>query len=187
MANEKVKIIQVEINPMGDEPINPKYGNRGLRIPEIRFKDFGFTVPHEEVKPDLPFTWEVPFFLIGKEGYIESIRFSENGFVPPVEPGDNKKGNEIVEMLTYCLVKISRVPDAAVDVEEFRILYAQPTLTGEKLSTAMAVVAALKDAFVHRNKVRIYFEKARYELHFGRVHIQSDEYKAIKAVELVAR
>jgi hypothetical protein len=118
---------------------------------------------------------------IVREGYIERISFNEFGYVADPHSGRAEVGNNQLKLQTYCLVELSAKANAEADLTEFRILYTN--VTGEKLAASMAVVAALKDAFLHRAKVRVYAEARLISI--GAMLPPSDIYLALQAVELL--
>jgi len=120
---------------------------------------------------------------IEKEGFVDLLRVNELGYSPEVPQDEFAYGNRILELRTYCLVRISSKVDASHAVEEFRILYADHK--GEQLATSMAVLAALKDAFVHRKKVRVHGEVSQLEIHVMVRVFKSAIYYALQSVDLI--
>jgi hypothetical protein len=120
---------------------------------------------------------------ITKEGFVDLLSLNEYGYVPDPQAGREGVGNNLLKLETYCLVQISKSSSGSVEVMEFRILYSNPT--GEKLATSMSVVAALKDAFIHRVKVRVHAEARQLNAGIGGLPMKSDIFFALQAVELL--
>jgi hypothetical protein len=123
---------------------------------------------------------------IQKEGFIDLLRFDMAGFCPKLTQDEYYLGNQALELKTYCLARISSKVDASTAVVDFRILYSDAK--GEKLATYMALVAALKDAFNHRNKIRVHGEASEIFLGIGMdqgERLKSDIYFALKSIELI--
>ena len=87
------------------------------------------------------------------EGYVSRFRVDDFPFRPShvVDIAMSQ-----VEYKTFLLVTISIRPDAEQSPREFRLIH--DDRSGEKLATAMALVATVKDAFIHNKKVRVYGE-----------------------------
>ena len=154
-------------------------------------------LPEEFLRPEV---WETPDFDIGliplgfpglqvgdkvdRDGFIELLRIDELGYSPDVPPGASALANRVLEHQTYCLVQLSDQNTAASNLEEFRILYAE--LSGEKLATSMAVVAALKGAFLGRKKVRVHAELSQLEVAVPPLPRQKSQlYNALRSVDLM--
>lgn len=126
-----------------------------------------------------------PLFIgdrIEKEGFVDLLRVNELGYCPDVPQDEFAFANRILEKRTYCLVRISSKVDASQAIEEFRILYGE--LKGEALATSMAVLAALKDALIHRKKIRVRGEVCQLEIVMMRP-FRSAIYNALQSVDLI--
>lgn len=96
------------------------------------------------------------------EGYIDFLRIDEKGYAAGLRLGENMallldptfRTQLYLEDQTYCLVGISQDKDKSTNVIEFRVMY--DDLKGEYLAVSMAVIAALKDAFLERSRVRLH-------------------------------
>ena len=145
--------------------------------------------------PPISEGWELAPWLqpavgdrVEKIGYVDLLRINKSGYLPEVEGNDaDAYANRDLERHTYCIVQISSKVSASEDVLEFRILYSSPELKGEKLAISMGVVAALREALVHRTKVIVRGELNQLEVIFPKGYKigKSELFNVLKSVDLV--
>lgn len=180
--NPKIKTIQMY--PQGERPKEvPKY--KPVFIPEFESVTIPDLIPEDLTRALTPI--EIPSVgdHVLKEGYIESLQFNEYGYSPEVLESPNRRANVVLEQQTYCLVTVSTHRDQSLGTELFRIRYS--LVEGEKLATSMAVIAAIKDAFIHQSRVRIHAVMA--ELNVPGVMripaVKSDVFNDLRSVVLL--
>lgn len=132
-----------------------------------------------------------PFPEIGDtiehEGYIDFLRIDEKGYTaghafnPATAEGIETLGDYHLELETYCVIGLSEEVDKSTRVKEYRVLYSDPK--GEELAVSMAVIAALKDAFINRSKVKLHGILSEFEI-IRFIYVQPQSYTSEKYNEL---
>ncbi len=119
--------------------------------------------------------------MVTKEGYVWKFRIDEPDF-PLLSYSE--WAASVLDRRTYFIVTIREKSESEEKAEEFRLLWQNQS--GEELAASMALIATLKDAFLHKKRVKVH-GRISEEIIGGPapfMEAPSDPFRALKSVEI---